>query len=50
MDNNEKSFLGIGWGFPPNFNKERAEVDMTTKEEDIKQSLFIYFQKIYTKT
>lgn len=47
MDNsNEKSFLGIGWGFPPNFNKERAEIDMTTKEEDIKQSLHIYF---YTK-
>ena len=39
----EKSFLGIGWGFPPTFNKERAEVEMTTKEEDIKQSLQIYF-------
>ena len=39
----EKSFLGIGWGFPPTFNKELAEVEMTTKEEDIKQSLQIYF-------
>ena len=39
----EKSFLGIGWGFPPTFNKEHAEVEMTTKEEDIKQSLQIYF-------
>jgi len=39
----EKSFLGIGWSFPPTFNKERADVEMVTKEVDIKQSLFIYF-------
>tara|TARA_B100000768_G_C11264011_1_gene370169 strand:- start:919 stop:1335 length:417 start_codon:yes stop_codon:yes gene_type:complete len=39
----EKSFLGIGWSFPPTFNKERSDVEMTTKEEDIKQSLHIYF-------
>lgn len=39
----EQSFLGRGWGFPPTFNKDRADVEMTSKEEDIKQSLFIYF-------
>ena len=39
----EKSFLGIGWSFPPTFNNERSDVEMTTKEEDIKQSLHIYF-------
>ena len=39
----EKSFLGIGWSFPPTFNKELSDVEMTTKEEDIKQSLHIYF-------
>ena len=39
----EKSFLGIGWSFPPTFNKERSDVEMTTKEGDIKQSLHIYF-------
>ena len=39
----EKSFLGIGWSFPPTFNKERSDIEMTTKEEDIKQSLHIYF-------
>jgi len=39
----EKSFLGIGWSFPPTFNKDRSDVEMTTKEEDIKQSLHIYF-------
>lgn len=40
----EKSFLGIGWGFPPTFDKENAEVIMVTKEEDIRQSLHIFFQ------
>lgn len=39
----EQSFLGRGWGFPPTFNKDRADVEMTSKEEDIKQSLHIYF-------
>ena len=41
MDN--KSFLGIGWSFPPTFNKNSGSVDMVTKELDIKQSLEIYF-------
>ena len=39
----EKSFLGIGWSFPPTFNKESTNVEMVTKELDIKQSLGIYF-------
>lgn len=39
----EKSFLGIGWAFPPNFDKDRSDVEMVTKEEDIQQSLHIYF-------
>lgn len=39
----EKSFLGVGWGFPPTFKKENASVEMVTKEEDIKQSLHIFF-------
>lgn len=37
------SFLGIGWSFPPTFNKNSGSVDMVTKELDIKQSLEIYF-------
>ena len=37
MDN--KSFLGIGWSFPPNFNNQSANIDTVTKEVDIKQSL-----------
>ena len=35
MDN--KSFLGIGWSFPPTFNKNSGSVDMVTKELDIIQ-------------
>tara|TARA_B100001093_G_scaffold514618_1_gene589045 strand:+ start:12810 stop:13223 length:414 start_codon:yes stop_codon:yes gene_type:complete len=42
----DNSFLGRGWSFPPTFNKSRAEIEMVSKEEDIKQSLEIYF---YTK-
>lgn len=39
----EKSFLGIGWSFPPTFDKTTGSVEMVTKELDIKQSLEIYF-------
>ena len=39
----EKSFLGIGWSFPPAFDKDRGDIEMVTKDEDIKQSLHIYF-------
>ena len=36
-----KSFLGRGWGFPPEFNKETRTVKMLTDEADIKSSLEI---------
>ena len=36
-----KSFLGTGWGFPPEFNKENRAVKMLTDEADIKSSLEI---------
>ena len=39
----KKSFLGIGWSFPPQFNKNTGSVSMVADEEDIKQSLNIYF-------
>tara|TARA_B110000240_G_C13512661_1_gene460746 strand:+ start:7943 stop:8356 length:414 start_codon:yes stop_codon:yes gene_type:complete len=39
----EKSFLGRGWGFPPTFSKEKADIEMVSKEEDIRQSLIIFF-------
>ena len=39
----EKSFLGRGWSFPPTFSKEMADIEMVSKEEDIRQSLKIFF-------
>ncbi|WP_109302614.1 GPW/gp25 family protein [Aquimarina sp. AU474] len=38
---NKKSFLGVGWSFPPEFNKQAAAVKMISDEEDIKSSLEI---------
>ena len=40
MENNT-SFLGRGWSFPPEFNDNTNEVVMTSNEEDIKKSLEI---------
>lgn len=36
-----KSFLGTGWGFPPEFQKETRDVKMLQDEDDIKSSLEI---------
>lgn len=37
----DKSFLGTGWGFPPEFNKKAGAVRMVAGEEDIDESLRI---------
>lgn len=37
----KESFLGRGWGFPPEFAKKAASVRMTEAEEDIERSLQI---------
>jgi Bacteriophage baseplate protein W len=34
-------FLGRGWSFPPNFNMSTQTVDMTEKNDDIRNSLHI---------
>ena len=36
-----RSFLGRGWSFPPEFNKESKQVEMVKEEKDIKESLSI---------
>lgn len=36
-----KSFLGTGWGFPPEFNSNDAGVSMLSNAEDIQSSLEI---------
>lgn len=37
----DKSFLGSGWGFPPEFHKKSGAVRMVSGEEDIDESLRI---------
>ena len=36
-----RSFLGTGWGFPPEFTKATAQVGMLSDADDIKSSLEI---------
>ena len=43
MSDQQKSFLGKGWSFPPSFDKSRSEIQMVVEDEDIKESLQIYF-------
>ena len=38
---NEKAFLGTGWGFPPEFNIKTKSLVMLSNDEDIKSSLEI---------
>ena len=37
--NEETSFLGVGWSFPPVFDNEGGEVQMLKGEDDIQSSL-----------
>ncbi len=37
----DRSFLGKGWGFPPGFTREKKDVNMVSREDDILQSLKI---------
>lgn len=37
----KNSFLGIGWSFPPKFNRMTNGLEMVSEEEDIQQSLYI---------
>lgn len=38
---NEDAFLGIGWSFPPVFDRRKKGVSMVSGETDIKESLQI---------
>jgi Bacteriophage baseplate protein W len=37
----KKTFLGIGWKFPPEFDRQSKSVTLVSEEQDIKESLFI---------
>lgn len=39
----DKSFLGKGWSFPPDFRNDKRATKISEYEEDIKQSLTILF-------
>lgn len=39
--NTNKAYLGTGWSFPPNFDKDSQTVSMVSAEKDIEQSLEI---------
>jgi len=41
MSNDNATFLGRGWSFPPEFKKGLDETAMSTGEQDIKESLEI---------
>jgi uncharacterized protein len=36
-----KTFLGVGWKFPPTFDKKMNSVQMVSDEADIKESLYV---------
>lgn len=38
---NERSFLGKGWSFPPEFSKNKKKISMVSDEYDIEESLKI---------
>ena len=41
MNKNNIPFLGIGWAFPPKFNKGKIGLEMSSGAKDIQESLFI---------
>src|SRR5690606_22746903 len=41
MDKLHQSFLGTGWGFPPEFNNQNGSVGMLSDSDDIRSSLEI---------
>ena len=43
MIKQNNSFLSSGWSFPSSFDKKAIGVEMVSMEEDIAQSLAIYF-------
>ncbi|WP_373398998.1 GPW/gp25 family protein [Algoriphagus halophilus] len=49
MDSNDNSFLGVGWAFPPSFDKDSRKLKMVAGEEDIKESIRIILGTIPTE-
>lgn len=41
QDKIEKSFLGTGWSFPPQFREQDHSLELVSEEDDIRQSLYL---------
>lgn len=41
-----KSFLGTGWSFPPSFSEQGKQVQLSSDQEDIEQSIRIILSTI----
>ncbi|WP_438426386.1 GPW/gp25 family protein [Aquimarina macrocephali] len=39
--NKAKGFIGVGWSFPPTFNREKGQLETTELYDDIQKSLEI---------
>ncbi len=46
MANEDRSFLGVGWSFPPTFRREWYGVEMLVEEEDVRSSMRIIVETI----
>ncbi len=44
MDSSEKDFIGRGWQFPIEFNREKGTVELVDGEEIIRNSLDVLFK------
>lgn len=43
MVEEDRSFLGRGWAFPPEFDRTTGDVAMVSEDRDIRESLLILF-------
>ena len=46
MSDIDRSFLGIGWSFPPTFRREWYGVEMLVEEDDVRSSIGIILKTI----
>jgi len=46
MANLDRSFLGIGWSFPPTFRRETDGVEMLVEEADVRSSIEIILKTL----
>ncbi len=45
-EDNQKSFLGTGWSFPPRFLDSEQGIEMSSDDDDIAESLYILLSTV----